>query len=46
MIKYNIITVARVRSAMVSWFCVWPTSKRWFLKIVQMTMKRNPPDVM
>ena len=34
--------VVRFRSAMVSWFCVRPTSKRWFLKIVQVTMKHDP----
>jgi hypothetical protein len=28
-----------VRSAMVSRFCVWPTSMRWFLKMVQVIMK-------
>ena len=30
--------------ATVSRFCVRPTSKRWFLKIVQVTMKRDPFD--
>ena len=38
--------VASVRSAMVSRFCVRPTSKRWFLKIVQLTMKHGPLDAM
>ena len=28
-----------VWSAMVSWFCVRPTSNMWFMKIVQVTMK-------
>ena len=32
--------------AMVSEFCVRPTSKRWFLRIVQMTMKHHPFDAM
>ena len=31
-----------VQSAMVSWFCVRRTSKRWFLKIVQVAMKHDP----
>ena len=31
MIEENKSTVVNVRSAMVSWFCVRPTSKRWFL---------------
>ena len=35
-----------VRSAMVSRFCVKPTSKRWFLKVVQVTMKHDPFDAM
>jgi hypothetical protein len=33
----------------VPWFSryrVWPTSKRWFLKIVQMTMKHDPFNAM
>jgi hypothetical protein len=30
---------------MVSRFCVRSTSKRWFLKIVQVTMKHDPFDV-
>ena len=29
---------------MVSRVCVRPTSKRWFLKIVQVTMKHDPFD--
>ena len=36
--------VVSVRSAMVSRFCVRPTSKRWFLKVVQVTMKHDPFD--
>ena len=35
----------RFWSAMVSQFCVRPTSKRLFLKIVQVTMKRYLFDV-
>jgi hypothetical protein len=38
--------VVSVRSAMVSRFCVGPTSKRWFLQIVQVTMKHDPFDAM
>jgi hypothetical protein len=38
--------VVSIRSAMVSRFCVKPTSKRWFLKIVQVTMKHDPFDAM
>jgi hypothetical protein len=33
-------------SATVSWFCVRPTYKRWFLKIIQVTMKHDPIDAM
>ena len=36
-IKRNKSMFVSVRSAMVSWFCVGSTSKRWFLKIVQVT---------
>jgi hypothetical protein len=35
-----------VWSAMVSPFCVRPTSKRWFLKIVQLTVKHDPFNAM
>ena len=35
-----------VWSAMVSWFGVRPTSKKWFLKIVQVTVERDPFDAM
>ena len=42
MILYNRPTVVRFRSVMVSWFCVKHTSKRWFLKIVHVTMKHGP----
>jgi hypothetical protein len=38
--------VVSVRSAMVSQFCVRPTSERWFLKIVQVTMKHDTLDAM
>ena len=37
-------TVVSVWNAMVSWFCVRPSSKRWFLKLVQVTMKHDPFD--
>ena len=40
--KYNKSMVVSVWSAMVFWFCVGPTSKRWFFKIVQVTMKHDP----
>ena len=33
-----------VQSAIVSWFCVRPTSEGWFLQIVQVTMKHDPSD--
>ena len=36
----------RVKSATLSQFCVRPTSKRWFLKIVQVTMKHDSFYVM
>jgi hypothetical protein len=42
--KYNKSTVVSVQSAIVSQFNVRPTSKRWFLKIVQVTMKHDPFD--
>ena len=42
MINYNKSTVASVRSAMISQFRVRPTSKRWFLKIIQVTLKHDP----
>ena len=35
-----------IRSAMVSWFRVRPTSMRCFLEIVQVTMKHDPFDAM
>jgi hypothetical protein len=39
--------IVSVQCAMVSqWFCAKPTSRRWFLKIVQATMKHNPIDAM
>ena len=46
MIKLNQSTVVGVWSAMVSRFGVRPTSKRWFLKIGQVTMKHDPFDAM
>jgi hypothetical protein len=46
MIKHNKPTVVSVQNAMVSWFCIRPTSKRWFLKTVQVTMKHDPLDAM
>ena len=44
--KLNKSTVVNVRSAKVSRFCVRPTSKRWFLKMVETTMKHDPFDAM
>jgi hypothetical protein len=38
--------VVNIPCAMVSQFYVRPTSKRWFLKIVQVTMKQGPFDAM
>ena len=46
MIKSNKSIVVSVRSAMVSWFCVRSTFKRWFWKMNQMTMKHDPCDAM
>jgi hypothetical protein len=36
--------VVSVWSDMVSWFCVRFAFKRWFLKIIKMTMKNGPFD--
>jgi hypothetical protein len=38
--------VVSVQNAIVSRFCVRPTSKRWVLKIVRVTMKHDPFDAM
>jgi hypothetical protein len=38
--------VVSIQSTMVSRFCVRPTSKRWFLEIVQVTTKLDPFDAM
>jgi hypothetical protein len=46
MIKENKSTVVNIQSAMVSQFCVRPASKRWFSKIIQVTMKHDPFDAM
>ena len=46
MINENKSTIVSVRSAMVSWFIVRPIYKRWFLKIVQVTLKHGPFDAM
>jgi hypothetical protein len=46
MVKYDNSTVVSVRSAMVSRFCVRPTSKRWVLTSDQVTMKYDPFDAM
>jgi hypothetical protein len=40
------LIVVSVRSAMVSQSYVGPTSKRWFLKIVQVTIKHDAFDAM
>jgi hypothetical protein len=42
LIKKNKLPFVSIRSAMVSQFCVRSTFKRWFLKIIQVTMKRDP----
>ena len=42
MIKQNNSTVVSIQSAMISRFCIRPTSKKWFLKIIQVTMKNDP----
>jgi hypothetical protein len=34
--------VVNIWNAMISWFRVRPTSKRWFLRIVEVTMKHDP----
>jgi hypothetical protein len=36
--------VVNIRSAMISRVCVRHASKKWFLKIVQVTMKHDPFD--
>ena len=46
MMKYNKSMLVSVRSVMVSWFCVRPTSKRWLLRIVQVTLKHYLLDAM
>ena len=40
------LAFAHVRKLTVSWLCVRPTSRRWFLKIVQVTMQHDPCDAM
>ena len=40
------VAVVSVQSATVFRFCFRPTSKRWFLKIAQETMKQDPFDDM
>ena len=44
MIRYNKSSLVGLQIAMVFKFCVRPTSKRWFLIIVRMTMNRDPFD--
>ena len=46
MIKYNKSIIVSVHNTMVIQFSVRPTSKKWFLKIVQVTMKHDPFDAM
>ena len=46
MIKQSKSIVVNIWSAMVSQFCVRPTSKRWFLKIIQVTVKHDLFDAM
>ena len=38
--------IMSIRSAMVSQFYIKPTSKRWFLKRIQVTMNHDPFDAM
>ena len=38
--------IVRFMSAMVSRFCVRPSSKKQVLKIIQVTMKHDPFDAM
>jgi hypothetical protein len=38
--------VVSIGGDMVSWFCVRHTSKRWFLRIIQVTMKHDLFDAM
>ena len=44
--KYNESMIMTFQSATVSLFCVRPTSKKWFLKAIQVTMKHDPVDTM
>jgi hypothetical protein len=44
MIKFNKPTIVSIWSAMVSRLCVRLTSKMYFLKIVQVTMKYDPSN--
>ena len=46
MMKYNKSTVVSIWDVVVSCFCGKPTSKRWLLKIVQLTMQHDPFGVM
>jgi hypothetical protein len=46
MIKWNKSINVSIRSAMVSQFCVRLPFKKWFLEVVQVTMKHYPFDVM
>ena len=46
MIIYNKSMIVNIWSAMVPWFCVRPTSTRWFWKLNQVTMKNNPLKAM
>ena len=39
-------TIVSIQIAMVSSFCIRPTYKRWFLKLIQVTMKHDPFDAM
>ena len=42
----HLIVLVNDQSAMVFWFCVRPTFKRYFLRIIQATMKHDPFDTM
>jgi hypothetical protein len=44
--KIRLINGCERLESMVPWFYVRPTSERWFLKRVQVTMKHDPCDAM
>jgi hypothetical protein len=46
MIKYDKSTVASIQSAIVSQFGVMPTFKKWFLKVVKVSVQHDSLDAM